>query len=55
VNFTYSLSASVRIPLLVVCAAAYGITLAWAGARGAAATAARTLPELTQIALASKL
>jgi ABC-2 type transport system permease protein len=55
VNFTYSLSASVRTPLLVVCAAAYGIMLALIGARGAAATAARTLPELTQIALASKL
>jgi ABC-2 type transport system permease protein len=55
VNYTYSLSASVRIPLLAVCAGAYGILLAWGGARGAAATAARTLPELTQVALASKL
>ncbi len=55
VNFTYSVPAAVRIPVLAVCAAAYGILLALAGARGAAVAAARTLPELTQIALASKL
>jgi ABC-2 type transport system permease protein len=55
VNHTYSLAAPVRIPLLVVCCAAYGIALAWGGVRGAAATAATKLPELTQIAAASRL
>jgi ABC-2 type transport system permease protein len=55
VNFTYSVPAPVRVPVLLVCAAVYGSALAWGGAQAAAATAARTLPELTQIALASKL
>jgi ABC-2 type transport system permease protein len=55
VNYTYSLAASVRIPLLVVCCGAYGLALAWGGVRAAAATAAQQLPQLTQIAIATKL
>jgi hypothetical protein len=55
VNLTYSVAAPVRIPVLMVCGAVYGGLLAWGGAQAAAGTAARTLPELTQVALASKL
>jgi len=43
------------MPLLVLGAAGYGLALAWAGVRIAAATAAPKLPELCQIALRSKL
>jgi ABC-2 type transport system permease protein len=42
-------SAAVRIPVLLACAACYGIALAWAGVR----TAEPKLPELCQIALHS--
>jgi ABC-2 type transport system permease protein len=55
VNATDSLAASVRIPVLVAGFTAYGLLLIWAGIRGAANVAAGTLPELTQIALASRL
>ncbi len=45
--------AVVRIPVLLVCAAGYGIALAWAGVRIAARLAEPKLPELCQIALHS--
>ena len=47
--------AVVRMPLLVLCAAAYGIGLACLGVRVAARTAEEKLPEISQIALMSKL
>jgi len=53
--FTHSLADAVRTPLLVVCAAAYGIGLAWAGTRLAAIAAAGRMPELCQTAIRSKL
>jgi ABC-2 type transport system permease protein len=52
---TPSVPAAIRIPVLVLGAAGYGIVLAWAGARWAAAMADRRLPELAQIAASSKL
>ncbi len=47
--------AGIRMPLLVLGAAGYGLALVWAGVRIAAATGAQKLPELTQIAIRSKL
>ena len=44
-----------RLPVLVVCAAAYGFALAVIGVRIAAGAAERKLPELAQIAVRSKL
>ena len=44
-----------RMPVLVPCAAAYGVALAWIGVRIAASAAERKLPELCQIAVRSKL
>jgi ABC-2 type transport system permease protein len=55
VEFTHSVPAAVRMPVLVVCAAGYGLALAWAGTRIAARAAAQKLPELYQIAVRSKL
>ncbi len=55
VEFTPSVPAPVRIPVLVLCAAGYGIALAWTGARIAARAAAGRLPELCQVALRSKV
>jgi ABC-2 type transport system permease protein len=55
VIFTEHAPTTVRIPLLVLCAAGYGGLLAWAGTRAAAATASQRLPELCQIAIQSKL
>jgi len=52
---TGSAPAVVRMPLLVLLAAAYGLALAWAGMRIAASAAERKLPELCQIAISSKL
>jgi ABC-2 type transport system permease protein len=52
---TSSDPAAIRMPLLVLGAAGYGLALAWAGVRIAAATAARKLPELCQIAIRSQL
>src|SRR6516165_3813242 len=46
---------AIRAPLLTVCAAAYGLALAWAGVRIAAATGEGKMPELCQVALASKV
>jgi ABC-2 type transport system permease protein len=45
--------AAVRVPVLLLCAAGYGIVLAWAGVRIAARVAEDKLPELCQIALHS--
>jgi ABC-2 type transport system permease protein len=52
---TSSDPAAIRMPLLVLGAAGYGLALAWAGVRIAAATAAQKLPELCQIAIRSQL
>jgi ABC-2 type transport system permease protein len=46
---------AVRAPVLTVCAAAYGLALAWAGVRIAATTGEGKMPELCQVALASKV
>lgn len=53
--FTGSDPAVVRMPVLVLCAAGYGIALAWVGVRIAARAAGQRLPELYQIAVRSKL
>jgi hypothetical protein len=55
VLFTRSDPATVRMPVLVVCAAGYGLALAWTGGRLAARAAEPRLPELYQIAVRSKL
>jgi ABC-2 type transport system permease protein len=52
---TQSASAAVRLPLLVLGAAAYGLALAWGGVRAAASLAEQKLPELAQIAIQSVL
>jgi ABC-2 type transport system permease protein len=46
---------AIRAPVLTVCAAAYGLALAWAGVRIAATTGEGKMPELCQVALASKV
>jgi ABC-2 type transport system permease protein len=48
-------SPAVRMPVLVVCGAAYGLALAWGGVRIAAIGAEPQLPELSQIAIRSPL
>jgi hypothetical protein len=48
--FTQSVPAAIRMPLLALGAAAYGLALAWGGVRGAAVAAEQKLPELAQIA-----
>ena len=53
--FTRSDPAVVRMPVLVLCAAGYGIALAWIGVRIAARAAEQKLPDLYQIAVRSKL
>jgi ABC-2 type transport system permease protein len=53
--FTRSDPAAVRMPVLVLCAAGYGLVLAWAGARIAARAAGPKLPDLYQVAVRSKL
>jgi ABC-2 type transport system permease protein len=50
---TKSEPAAVRMPALVVGAAAYGLLLVWAGVRIAGLAADRKLPELAQVALRS--
>jgi len=52
---TRSDPAAVRMPVLVLCAAGYGLVLAWIGVRIAARAAEQRLPELYQIAVRSKL
>jgi ABC-2 type transport system permease protein len=54
-ELTSSVSPAVRLPVLLFCAAGYGIVLAWAGAQIAAHAAVRKLPELCQVAVGSKL
>jgi ABC-2 type transport system permease protein len=51
--FTSSDQPAVRIPVLIVCSAAYGLALVRAGVRIAAREAERRLPELCQIAIRS--
>jgi ABC-2 type transport system permease protein len=46
---------AIRAPVLTVCAAGYGLALAWAGVRIAATAGERKMPELCQVALASKI
>ena len=52
---TNSDPAVVRMPVLILCAAAYGLVLVWLGVRIAARAAEQKLPELCQIAIRSKL
>jgi hypothetical protein len=52
---TQSVPAAVRMPVLVLGAAAYGLTLAWGGVRAAATLAEPKLPELSQIAIQTNL
>jgi hypothetical protein len=47
--------AAIRMPVLLLCGAAYGFALALAGVRIAAVAAERRLPELAQIAIRSTL
>jgi ABC-2 type transport system permease protein len=54
-ELTHPAPAAVRAPVLVLCAAGYGLALAWIGVRIAARSADRRLPELCQIAVRSKL
>jgi ABC-2 type transport system permease protein len=51
--FTSTAPAAVRTPALIVCSAAYGLALAWAGVQIAAREAEARLPELCQIAVRS--
>src|SRR6516165_4651525 len=46
---------AIRAPVLTVSAAGYGLALAWAGVRIAATTGEAKMPELCQVALASKV
>jgi ABC-2 type transport system permease protein len=55
VAVTGSDPSAVRMPVLVVCAAAYGLLLASVGVRIAGQAAEQKLPELAQIALRSRL
>ena len=54
-NLTSADPAEVRVPALLVCAAAYGAALAWIGVRIAARAAEGRLPELCQVAIRTKL
>jgi hypothetical protein len=55
VVFTPSVPAAVRLPVLVLGGAAYGLGLAWAGVRAAAILAEQKLPELAQVAIQGTL
>jgi ABC-2 type transport system permease protein len=55
VTLTSAAASAVRLPVLAVVAAVYGLALAWGGGRWAAAVALGRMPELCQVALASKL
>ncbi len=50
---TSTAPAAVRTPALIICSAAYGLALAWAGMQIAAREAQGRLPELCQIAVQS--
>ncbi len=51
--FTSTAQAAVRTPALIICSAAYGLALAWAGVQIAAREAEGRLPELCQTAVRS--
>ncbi len=51
--YTSTAPAAVRTPALIICSAAYGLALAWAGVQIAAREAEARLPELCQIAVRS--
>jgi ABC-2 type transport system permease protein len=53
--FTSTAPAAVRTPALIICSAAYGVALAWAGVQIAARAAEGRLPELCQIAVRSTI
>src|SRR5215469_3334056 len=53
--FTSTVPEPIRAPVLLVCAAAYGLALAVAGVRIAAGAAEQKLPELYQVALRTRL
>jgi ABC-2 type transport system permease protein len=53
--FTGTAPAAVRAPALIICSAAYGSALAWAGVQIAARAAEGRLPELCQIAVRSTI
>src|SRR5579864_9210428 len=53
--FNQSVIPAIRIPVLVLSGAAYGLALAWGGVRAAAKLAEPKLPELAQIAIKSAL
>jgi ABC-2 type transport system permease protein len=53
--FTSTAPAAVRTPTLIICSAAYGLALAWAGVQIAAREAEDRLPELCQIAVRSTI
>jgi len=55
VVFTQSAPAAIRLPVLVLAAAAYGLALCWAGVRAAAKLADQKLPELAQTAIQSTI
>jgi ABC-2 type transport system permease protein len=55
VVLTKSDPAAIRLPVLLACGALYGLALAWAGVRIAARVGGNRLPELSQVALHSKL
>jgi len=55
VALTGHVAAAVRMPVLLLCSAGYGLALAWIGVRIAAQGAERRVPELCQVALRSKL
>jgi len=54
-EFTGSDPATVRMPVLVLGAAGYGLALTWIGVRIAARAAEQKLPELYQVAVRSRL
>jgi ABC-2 type transport system permease protein len=55
VNFSSSMPTAVRLPLLALCAAGYGLAAAWGAGHWAAAVATARMPELCQAAVSSKL
>jgi hypothetical protein len=54
-NLTGADPAEVRVPVLLVGAAAYGLALAWTGLHIAARAAEGRLPELCQVAIRTRL
>ena len=53
--FTSTAPAAIRTPALIICSAAYGLALAWAGVQIAARQAQGRLPELCQTAIQSTI